>query len=160
MLSDPVGILICCVAAATPIVATKVISIVVFKGHGLQFGVINTVYLIVVLIMGALALYSSTRLKAAIDELEISRTTLAKTAVDRERLRISRDLHDLLGHTLSAISLKGDLAIRLLQRHDDRAARTEIKSLTDIARAALHDMSAITRNQHAVSVRSETKAAP
>ena len=147
------------VAAAAPIVGTAVISIVVFSELGLQFRVINTIYLIVVIIMGALALYSSTRLKATIDELEIDRSTLAQTAVDRERLRISRDLHDLLGHTLSAISLKGDLAIRLLERHDDHAARTEIAGLTGIARAALHDMHAITRDQHAVSVRSEATAA-
>jgi two-component system, NarL family, sensor histidine kinase DesK len=147
------------VAAAAPIVGTAIIGIVVFKEQGLQFGVINTIYLMVVLVMGALALYSSSRLKATIDELEIGRATLARTAVERERLRISRDLHDLLGHTLSAISLKGDLAIRLLERHDDHAARTEIAGLTGIARDALHDIHAVTRDEHAVSVRSETDAA-
>jgi len=50
---------------------------------------------------------------------------LAELAVGRERLRVSRDLHDLLGQSLSAVSLKGDLALRLL-RSDPPAARAEI----------------------------------
>ncbi len=50
-----------------------------------------------------------------LDELEATRSELAELAVGEERLRVSRDLHDLLGHSLSAVSLKGDPAIRLLR---------------------------------------------
>lgn len=71
-------------------------------------------YLAVILLMGGGSLYGAARLVRAVDELYAARAELAQVAVGRERLRISRDLHDLLGHSLSAVSLKGDLAIRLL----------------------------------------------
>jgi two-component system sensor histidine kinase DesK len=78
--------------------------------------------------------------------------------VGRERLRVSRDLHDLLGQSLSAISLKGDLALRLLPVDSDRA-RSEVESLTEVARAALHDVMAITRDEHQVALHEEIDAA-
>jgi two-component system, NarL family, sensor histidine kinase DesK len=93
-----------------------------------------------------------------LDELEATRTELAELAIGRERLRISRDLHDLLGHSLSAISLKGDLARRLLPSNV-HAARAEIEGLTEVARDALRGVRAITRDEHAVSLRTETDGA-
>jgi len=87
-------------------------------------------------------LVGSTRLVRLLDELHTSRAELAEMSVTSERLRIARDLHDLLGQSLSAVSLKGDLAAALLDR--DRArARAEIESLTDTARAALRDVRAV-----------------
>ncbi len=84
-------------------------------------------------------LVGSVRLVRLLDELHTSRAELAEMSVTAERLRIARDLHDLLGQSLSAVSLKGDLAAALLDR--DRArARAEIESLTDTARAALRDV--------------------
>src|SRR6266542_3787023 len=63
----------------------------------------------------------------------VDRASAAAVAVGRERLRVSRDLHDLLGQSLSAVSLKGDLALRLLPG-DPSAARAEIQGLTGVAR--------------------------
>jgi two-component system sensor histidine kinase DesK len=116
---------------------------------------LSVAYWTVGLVTGAVALYGSARLVRVLDELEATRTELAELAIGRERLRISRDLHDLLGHSLSAISLKGDLARRLLHS-DVQAARAEIQGLTEVARDALRDVRAITRDQHAVSLRAET----
>jgi two-component system sensor histidine kinase DesK len=48
-------------------------------------------------------------------ELSLARDRLAQLAVAQERLRFARDLHDLLGHSLSLIVLKSELARRLLQ---------------------------------------------
>ncbi len=79
-------------------------------------------------------------------------------AVGRERLRISRDLHDLLGQSLSAIALKGDLAIRLL-RSDTGAARGEIESLATVARDALRGVRAVARDEHMVSLPDELDGA-
>jgi len=45
-------------------------------------------------------------------------------------LRISRDLHDLFDHTLAAVSLKGDLALRLLECNERPRAVAEIESLS------------------------------
>jgi two-component system, NarL family, sensor histidine kinase DesK len=119
---------------------------------------LSVVYWTVGLVTGAVALYGAARLVRVLDELEATRAELAKLAIGRERLRISRDLHDLLGHSLSAISLKGDLARRLLHS-DVHAARAEIEGLTAVARNALRDVRAITRDKHTVSLRTETDGA-
>jgi two-component system sensor histidine kinase DesK len=56
------------------------------------------------------------------------------------------------------VSLKGDLALALLRR-DPAAARAEIAALTDVARAALRDVRAITSGRHHVSLRTEVEGA-
>lgn len=57
------------------------------------------------------------------------------TMVERER--IARDLHDILGHTLSSIILKADLAEKLLARQQTGAAQQQLTELSQIARDAL-----------------------
>ena len=54
-------------------------------------------------------------------ELVEARDELARNAVAQERLRFARDLHDLLGHSLSLIALKSELAGRLAERDPARA---------------------------------------
>jgi two-component system, NarL family, sensor histidine kinase DesK len=127
-------------------------------GQGLGQRVFFAAYWIVGLVLGAVALYGSARLVRVLAELDATRAELAELAIGRERLRVSRDLHDLLGHSLSAVSLKGDLAIRLLGS-DPPAARAEIESLTGVARDALRGVRAVTRDEHAVSLRTETEGA-
>lgn len=72
-------------------------------------------------------------------ELECARHELARAAVDEERLRFARDLHDLLGHSLSVIALKAELAGRLL-RDDSEAAAVHIGDLEGVARQALSEV--------------------
>ena len=72
------------------------------------------------------------RLRKANDEIE----HLAKVA---ERERIARDLHDVLGHTLSVITLKSELAGKLIDRDPQRAGR-EIREVEQISRQALSDV--------------------
>jgi two-component system sensor histidine kinase DesK len=68
--------------------------------------------------------------------LRDARAELAEMAVAEERLRFSRDLHDLLGHSLSLIALKAELAARLLPtRREDAAA--ELEQIRDLTRSAL-----------------------
>ena len=67
-----------------------------------------------------------------------------KPAKIAERERIARDLHDVLGHTLSVIALKSELASKLLERDPARAAQ-EIREVNEVARDALAQVrSAIT----------------
>jgi two-component system sensor histidine kinase DesK len=115
-------------------------------------------YYLAFLVMGSGALYGSARLAAILDEVYAARTQLAEQALSGERFRVSRDLHDLLGQSLSAVSLKGDLAIRLLDA-DPPAARREIASLTSMARTTLRDMRAVMRDKHDVSMPAEADAA-
>ncbi len=79
------------------------------------------------------------RLSDALRELQRAREELARQAVTEERLRMARDLHDLLGHTLSLITLKSDLAGRLLEK-DPRAATQQVHEVERVARQALREV--------------------
>jgi two-component system sensor histidine kinase DesK len=114
------------------------------------------VYTTVVLALPAAGLYGSAWLVRLFEALRQTRAELAAVAVGRERLRVARDLHDLLGQSLSAVSLKGDLAIRLLAS-DPAAARDEIDSLTGVARDAIRGIRSVSRDEHAVSLDEETR---
>ncbi len=103
-------------------------------------------------------LYGVTWLVRTADALQATRTELAELAVGRERLRVSRDLHDLLGQSLSAVSLKGDLALRLMS-HDPHRAQLEIVSLTEAAREALRGVRAVTWDAHGIGLRTELDGA-
>ncbi len=72
------------------------------------------------------------QLRKANEEIE----NLAKVA---ERERIARDLHDVLGHTLSVITLKSELAGKLIDRDPQRAGK-EIREVEQISRQALSDV--------------------
>ena len=69
-------------------------------------------------------------------ELREARAELAELAVAEERLRFARDLHDLLGHDLSLIALKAELAGKLLPERVDDAA-TEVSQIKALTRNAL-----------------------
>lgn len=69
-------------------------------------------------------------------ELRLTRDEVARLAAMAERERIGRDLHDLLGHTLSLVALKSELAGRLVDTHP-AAARTQIGEVESVARQAL-----------------------
>src|SRR5215210_3125324 len=76
---------------------------------------------------------------AAVAELTAAREELARLAVAEERLRFARDLHDLLGHSLSLITLKSELAGRLLSAAPEKAA-TEVRDIEGVARQALREV--------------------
>ena len=69
-------------------------------------------------------------------ELRLSHDEVRRLAALAERERIGRDLHDLLGHTLSLITLKSELANKLFER-DPGAAKREMVDVEGVARDAL-----------------------
>ncbi len=73
------------------------------------------------------------------EQLGRARAELARMAVAEERERFARDLHDLLGHSLSVIALKAELAGRLLPDRPDAAAG-EVAELEEVARGALNEV--------------------
>ncbi|MEH0526794.1 sensor histidine kinase [Streptomyces stelliscabiei] len=75
----------------------------------------------------------------AVRELRAAREELAHRAVERERLRFSRDLHDLLGHTLSVIVVKSEAARRLAP-HDADATLAQITDIEAVGRQALTEI--------------------
>jgi two-component system sensor histidine kinase DesK len=72
-------------------------------------------------------------------ELVDAREEVARLAVSEERARFARDLHDLLGHSLSVIAVKAELAERLLQRDPARAAE-HVADVKTVAREALAEV--------------------
>jgi two-component system sensor histidine kinase DesK len=75
-------------------------------------------------------------LGAAITFVARQQIALRQTLKTAERERIARDLHDILGHTLSVVILKTELAGRLLE-HDPGRAKAEIEDVERISRSAL-----------------------
>jgi two-component system sensor histidine kinase DesK len=91
-------------------------------------------------------------------ELADAREELARLAVSEERLRFARDLHDIIGHTLTAVSVKAELAGRLIGRDDDRAG-AEIADVERLARDALRDVRATVQGYRGVSLAGELASA-
>jgi two-component system, NarL family, sensor histidine kinase DesK len=91
-------------------------------------------------------------------ELRRTREQLAVAAVAAERERIGRDLHDILGHSLTAIAVKAGLARRLLDR-DPAAAAAEIGDVEQLAREALKDVRATASGYREVSLAGELSVA-
>ncbi|RDG34191.1 sensor histidine kinase [Streptomyces corynorhini] len=78
-------------------------------------------------------------LSETVAELHDTRQELARSAVEGERLRFSRDLHDLLGHTLSVIVVKAQAARRLAPRDAD-ASLAQVTDIESIGRQALTEI--------------------
>ncbi|MFI7007164.1 sensor histidine kinase [Streptomyces sp. NPDC050145] len=78
-------------------------------------------------------------LSEAVRELRAAREELARQAVEKERLRFSRDLHDLLGHTLSVIVVKAEAARRLAP-HGLDAALEQVSDIEAVGRQALTEI--------------------
>lgn len=94
--------------------------------------------------MTAMVSMFSSAYTAQSEALAASRDEARRLAVVAERERIARDLHDLLGHTLTAVAVKADLAGRLLDATpaDPARARAEIEDIRRTARSALADVRA------------------
>jgi two-component system, NarL family, sensor histidine kinase DesK len=69
-------------------------------------------------------------------ELRLSQEEIKRLARMNERERIARDLHDVLGHTLSVVAIKSELAKKLIDR-DTRAAKQQMIEVEQVARQAL-----------------------
>ena len=91
-------------------------------------------------------------------ELRLSQQEVRRLAAAAERERIGRDLHDLLGHTLSLIAMKSELADRLFDR-DPAAARSEVRELRQIARDSLAEVRAAVTGFRATGLAAERVSA-
>jgi two-component system, NarL family, sensor histidine kinase DesK len=102
----------------------------------------------------------STRKRA---ELKLSHDEVRRLAALAERERIGRDLHDLLGHTLSLVALKSELAGKLLQRGDSpearEAAQREIVDVSRVAREALAQVRSAVTGIRAAGIAAELVSA-
>lgn len=91
--------------------------------------------------LAALAAFGFTNLIRRNIQLQQARDELARLAVTEERERFARDLHDVLGHSLTVITVKSELAKRLVSR-DPARAEAEVADIERLAREALADVRA------------------
>jgi signal transduction histidine kinase len=92
-----------------------------------------TSYTGTIAVLTVAGLVGVSQLVRRVDELTEVLSRSAAAAVDAERLRASRDVHDLLSQNFSAIALKSDLADRLLVQGELAGARQQISEVVDLA---------------------------
>ncbi|MBB4763367.1 sensor histidine kinase [Amorphoplanes digitatis] len=92
------------------------------------------------------------------NRLRVAQQELAELAVENERARIAADLHDILGHSLTVVTVKAELAQRLLDVDVERA-RAELRDLEVLARDALSDVRATALGVRGISLPGEIAAA-
>ncbi|MGY0004582.1 sensor histidine kinase [Micromonospora sp. I033] len=115
-------------AAATPPVASHLVP-----GWESESTVVFAV------LLASFALFGVTRLAQRNAELQAAQQEIGRLAVAEERARTARDLHDILGHSLTVVAVKAELAGRLLELDPARAA-TEVADIERLARQALADV--------------------
>jgi len=112
-----------------------IIAIAVVRGYE----PILTAAYVVGTFMSSAIVFSVRQMNRLIRELHETRRALAVAAVAEERLRFARDLHDLLGHTLSVIVVKAE-AVRRLADRDPAAVASHARDIEDVGRRALAEV--------------------
>jgi two-component system, NarL family, sensor histidine kinase DesK len=112
------------------------------------------------LLMRALGLdmIGATRIGRTFRELHTARRELARLAVAEERLRMARDLHDVLGHTLSMIALKSELAWRTMEQEPAQAAQ-EMQDVEKATRQLLREVRTAVAGYRQPTLQSELEGA-
>ncbi|MEV6707106.1 sensor histidine kinase [Micromonospora wenchangensis] len=90
-------------------------------------------------LLASFAMFGVSRLAQRNGELRAAQAEIRRLAVAEERARTARDLHDILGHSLTVVAVKAELAGRLLELDPARAG-TEIADVERLARQALADV--------------------
>jgi two-component system sensor histidine kinase DesK len=104
------------------------------------------------------SLLGITRQIVANRRLRDAQATIATLAAAEERARLARDLHDVLGHSLTVVAVKSELAGRLVDL-DPKRAMAEIADIETLARTALADLRAAVTTYREVSLDTELRAA-
>lgn len=90
--------------------------------------------------------------------LDRARGVAAQLAVAEERLRFSRDLHDVFGRTLSSVVVKSELAAELARRGDTRAI-DEMRAVRDLAETSMRDVRSVVRDYREIVFADEVAGA-
>jgi two-component system sensor histidine kinase DesK len=112
----------------------------------------DSVFSIIAIGLAMIAMFA---LIHANSELRGAREELARMAVAADRERMARDLHDVLGHSLTTITVKAGLARRLLERGEDERAAVEVTDVERLGRQALADVRATVSANRVTSLAKE-----
>lgn len=136
--------------------------VIVLAGAALVWSVVQLdLFGAIMALMGltlAVSIGQGIRYQTAREQLRKAEERTAVLAVAAERERIGRDLHDILGHSLTTIAVKADLAERLTGR-DPAAAAAQVRELAAVARQALKDVRATAAGMREVRLAGEIAAA-
>jgi signal transduction histidine kinase len=144
-------------AAGWPFFVLNVVLYGWAQGVG-TLGLFYAVFFTAATVMSSLVVFGLLWLVRLVAELDSTRRRLAETAVAEERLRFARDLHDLLGMSLSAIALKSELTARVLPIDEARAAE-ELREVLGLTRQALSDVRSVASGYRELSLDSESRTA-
>jgi two-component system sensor histidine kinase DesK len=126
--------------------------------------------LVLTALLASIAMFSFRRAAERNRSLHRAQEEVAALAVAQERDRIARDMHDILGHSLTVVSVKGELAARLLRSGHTpdgtsapapgaRRAEAELAEIQALARSALADMRGLVAGARQVTLAGELAAA-
>ncbi|WP_203580793.1 sensor histidine kinase [Microbacterium hibisci] len=118
----------------------------------------NVLWVPAIIVSVSLMMASFARTAAAMNQLRRAQTQLEALAVERERGRVARDIHDILGHSLTVVTVKAELAGRLVDVDPERA-KAEIAEVEALARGALADVRSTVAGVRGVTVSGELAAA-
>ena len=118
---------------------------------------LDIAYIAVSTVITGLVVYGLSRLASLVVALHEAQRDLARMAVSEERLRFARDLHDLLGYSLSAITLKTELTDWLVSK-DPARAKEELAEILAISRQALSDVRSVASGYRALSLDAESRS--
>jgi signal transduction histidine kinase len=102
----------------------------------------GTAWTVVVLLVAGAVRDRSVRLAAAREAERVARAERERTAVADERLRIAREVHDVLAHSLSAITVQAGVGLHLLDRDPDQA-RSALTAIRTTSTEALDEVRAV-----------------
>ncbi len=115
------------------------IAVLLFYAYHLHPDVSFSASMLLLIVLVGLANHFAAVSHCQKEKLRLANDEIAHLAKVAERERIARDLHDVLGHTLSLITLKSELARKLVDRDPERA-KLEMQDVENTSRAALADV--------------------
>jgi len=150
------GIKALTVAALVPAAITAIVRIVAGLSVSSSITVAFGTFLLALFWAGTVRL--SMWVLEVVRELEESRAVAGRLAVAEERLRIARDMHDVVGRALSAVAVKSDLSAALARRGDTRAA-DEMDQVRVLAQESLREVRGVVAGYRAPDLATELAGA-
>ncbi|MEK3968098.1 sensor histidine kinase [Paenibacillus sp. FSL H7-0323] len=132
-----------------------ILSVLVLVGREMEWGsVMFLAPFIIIMLISPFGVRSMNRNQKLEKELDQANEVIKELVKREERMRIARDLHDTLGHTLSLITLKSQLVEKLVTKNTERA-QEEAREIQRTSRAALRQVRELVSEMRAVSVAEE-----
>lgn len=151
--SLPVAGAMAALSPALTVRTTTIVSVlaVVTAGTLALVGVPQLLLTLVLFLVIVWTAWSSGWMLRVLRQLQEAHETAAQLVLAEERLRISRDLHDVFGRTLATISVKAELATELSRREQHQRAADEMAQIRHIANTAGAEVRRVVRGEREAS---------